>query len=86
MNYTISYIAYKESGKSYNSEVHKVGKYLKYPAEEIYDMKKELELDLDSACGLNKGTVENNNYTVVCVVTDTSISPICATSIVRMKK
>ena len=82
--YIIQFCAYKRSGKSYNSKSHTLGEFDQYPAAEIYKKVEELKQNLDHACDLKLGTIENNNFIVSYVVLDNSEEPLCLSAIVRM--
>ena len=84
--YTIDYFAYKQSGKFYNSGSHLIGEFDKYPADEIFKKMDALAKDLDKACQLLPGTIEANNFTVICMVLDNTETPVNYTVIVRNKK
>lgn len=84
--YTIDYFAYKQSGKFYNSGSHLIGEFDKYPADEIFKKMNDLAKDLDKACQLLPGTIEANNFTVICMVLDNTEAPVNYTVIVRNKK
>lgn len=82
-HYYLQFIAFKSSGKYYSGARHEIGIFDKYPASELYVKQKELERDLDHACGLAAGTVAACDFTVLSMHMDDSSDPIAMSRIIR---
>ena len=72
-HYFIECTAFKKSGKHYSSSKVEVLQSDKPMIEDfpiLYEKKEELMLNLDAACGLNKDSIKQNQFTVLIQILD----------------
>lgn len=76
--YKLVCTAFKTSGERF-SEGRSIllGSHERYPTQVIFETLKGIGLNLDKVCGLEKGSVESNNLTVLAQVLDSNTNEIC---------